>query len=135
MAELLVMAKKHWLDDVPMAEVLKFDHAQSEGYNARSGIGDVIVAKPDGWPWGREECLPNYIVIKLPGVKVEDVEYLTRPLYEKQADESLKILKRRRFKVNPEEINKLIEKGYSVHEFKGQIDQSKVLSGVMDKVL
>ena len=36
--------------------------------------GDIIVVRPDGWKWGKEECLPNYIVYKLPGLTEEEAK-------------------------------------------------------------
>lgn len=46
--------------------------------------GDVIVVRGDGWKWGKEECLPRYIVVKMPGVLEEDAkkyeEQLTEPV-------------------------------------------------------
>jgi hypothetical protein len=44
--------------------------------------GDVVVVRPDGWTWGSEETKPvaqggEFWLIKLPGVAVEDLEYLT----------------------------------------------------------
>lgn len=80
MAELLVRAKKHWMDDLTAEQVDKLPIDEKESYNARCQIGDIIVVKPDGWEWGREECLPTFLVIKLPGVNVSDVEHLTQPL-------------------------------------------------------
>ena len=67
-AELLVMAK-----DSPFENGAK--------------RGDVIVVRPDGWVWGKEECLPNYIVVKLNGVPVEDVKH-----YEEQLTEQVEVI-------------------------------------------
>jgi hypothetical protein len=40
--------------------------------------GDVIVTAEDGWQWGIEELKnPAWRIIKLPGVKVADVSFLT----------------------------------------------------------
>ena len=40
--------------------------------------GDVIVVCPDGQPWGREERNnPHWRIVKVPGVDVEDLDYLT----------------------------------------------------------
>jgi hypothetical protein len=44
------------------------------GYDSRTQVGDVIVVRPDGWEWGTRECLPEYVVIKLPGVSEEDAK-------------------------------------------------------------
>ena len=38
------------------------------------GIGDVIIAKPNGWRWGKKECLPSYYIIKIPDLSVKEAE-------------------------------------------------------------
>jgi len=66
MAELLVRAKKHWMDDLTQKEVDAMK--DKSAYESRCQIGDVVVVKPDGWKWGKCECLPDFIVIKIPGM-------------------------------------------------------------------
>lgn len=61
MAELLVMAKNNTHED-PEVD--------------RSGCykrGYVVNVMPDKHPWGKKECLPKFVVIKIPGVPVEKV--------------------------------------------------------------
>lgn len=59
MAELLVLAKT------------------AEVKNAKWTRGDVIVVKPDGHKWGREERPPKFFVVRVPKAPVEDYqEYL-----------------------------------------------------------
>lgn len=36
-------------------------------------IGDIVSVQRDGWTWGKCECLPDYLVVKLPGVAVSTV--------------------------------------------------------------
>jgi hypothetical protein len=36
--------------------------------------GMPVVVKPDGHTWGNAECMPEYVVIKLPGTPVSAVE-------------------------------------------------------------
>ena len=74
MAELLVKAKAHWMDSLKQDEIDKMSNMQKEQYNSRSQIGDVIVVRPDGWVWGKEECLPNFIVVKVPGMTIEEAK-------------------------------------------------------------
>ena len=62
MAELLVKMVDAWGDD-----------------KARSMKGDIIVVRPDGWKWGNEECPPRFVVVKLKGVKEEDVKHYEQP--------------------------------------------------------
>ena len=42
--------------------------------------GDIVIVRDDGWKWGKKECLPLYIVVKLPGVKEEDAKKYEEPL-------------------------------------------------------
>lgn len=44
--------------------------------------GDVIVVKPDGWPWGTEELKSDvWRVVKLPGVDPETLVDLAMPQF------------------------------------------------------
>jgi hypothetical protein len=76
MAELLVKAKVHWMDSLKQDDIDKLNKYDKRGYDARTNIGDVIAVRPDGWTWGKCECLPDYIVVKVPNVKEEDLKYL-----------------------------------------------------------
>ena len=59
MCELLVMARdKHHNDPVKN---------QAGSYKR----GDIVTVMPDGKTWGDMECLPNFFIIKLPGVPEE----------------------------------------------------------------
>ena len=48
--------------------------------SASTEVGDVIAVRPDGWGWGNQERLPYYIVIKMPGVSVEEAQKYETPL-------------------------------------------------------
>ena len=61
MAELLVLAKT------------------AEVKNAKWTRGDVIVVKPDGHKWGREERPPKFFVVRVPKAPVEDFREYTEP--------------------------------------------------------
>jgi len=99
MAELLIKAKEPWNNEDVQAP------------SNRTRLGDIIVVKPDGWVWGKEEKLPNYVVIKLPGISIEIV---------KQYEESLEdatheiVLKRRKFMVSPTLISNMVSFNQSV---------------------
>jgi hypothetical protein len=92
MAELLVKAKKHWMDDFTQAQIDELSAGQKESFLARSQIGDIVVVRPDGWEWGREECLPNFVVIKLPGVSIEEAKVYEQNLTgEKEEEKEIEI--------------------------------------------
>lgn len=78
---LMLMAGPAW-----GAELLV--QAKDSPFEKGAKKGDVIVVRPDGWGWGKEECLPNYVVIKLEGVPVEDVKH-----YEEQLTEQVEVTK------------------------------------------
>jgi hypothetical protein len=99
MAELLVKVSKHWMDDLAQADVDKLSEAKKEHYNARTQIGDIVVVKRDGWPWGREEGLPNFIVVKLPGVDVKTVEHFIEPLMDTSIPDKPKMLRRKKYRI------------------------------------
>ena len=65
---------------------------------SRSRKGDVIVVRPDGWKWGKEECPPQFVVVKLKGVDVKDVKHYEHPLMSN--DEEPVMLKRRQYAID-----------------------------------
>jgi hypothetical protein len=43
-------------------------------------VGDPVVVRPGGWPWSASERdTSEFWLIRLPGVDVADLEYLTEP--------------------------------------------------------
>jgi len=61
-----------------MAELLI--RVQASSNPEASEVGDIIAICPDGHVWGKSEGLPEYCVIKLPNLKVSDIDYLKSPL-------------------------------------------------------
>jgi len=55
-------------------DIDKLSVEKKQSYDARSQKGDIIVVKPDGWKWGKEECPPRFVVIKVPEIKYEDAK-------------------------------------------------------------
>jgi hypothetical protein len=33
--------------------------------------GDIVDVRPDGWPWGKEEGLPRFYIVKITGLSVD----------------------------------------------------------------
>jgi hypothetical protein len=58
-------------------------------FESGAKTGDIIVVRPDGWQWGTSECLPQYVVIKLPGVTEEYAKKYEEALTEQVAREPL----------------------------------------------
>ena len=108
MAELLIRAKKHWMDDFKQDDIDKMSKEQRQSYEARSQIGDIIVVRPDGWVWGKEECLPNFIVVKLPQISYDSVKQYEQTLTKIEGTgETAKVilLKRRKFRIPETWVN------------------------------
>jgi len=36
--------------------------------------GHFVAVMPDGHPWGKKECLPDFVILKVPGVSVTAFE-------------------------------------------------------------
>jgi hypothetical protein len=100
MAELLVQAKKHWMDDMTQEQIDALDEGKKKSRNARIEIGDIVVVRPDGWNWGKEERLPNYIVVKIPELSIEEAGKYENPLFSEPDENGIShILKKRKWQV------------------------------------
>ena len=99
MAELLVRAKPHWMDSLSQTDVDKMSAEEKQSYSSRSQIGDIIVVRPDGWQWGKEECLPNFVVIKLPDLNIEDAKKYEESLIDATDPQNTIILKHRKYQI------------------------------------
>jgi len=112
MVEFLIKAKDHWMDSLTEKEVENLSKEEKEGYDARSQKGDVIVVKPDGWKWGKSECLPDFIIVKVPGMNMKDAKKYEDPLLEEVIDinnvMSHRILKRRKYFFNKTEVDSCV---------------------------
>lgn len=106
MAELLVRAQAHYMDRLTQEDIDKMSESEKRSYEARSQIGDIIVVRPDGWAWGRCECLPDFLVVKLPNVKVEDVKHYEDPLMDTRNAEKPVMLKHRKHYISTAEVAK-----------------------------
>ena len=112
MAELLVRAKKHWQDDWDQKKVDSLTEEEKASYDARSQIGDVIVVRPDGWKWGKCECLPEYLVVKVPD-KIDDAKRYEEPLVEEVTStidgkevKGQRMLRTRKYSIPKTEVDK-----------------------------
>jgi len=67
-----------------MAQILvkAIDATHSDATKDRRGCykrGMPVVVMPDSHTWGREECLPKFVIIKIPGVSVDKVRKYLEP--------------------------------------------------------
>lgn len=110
MAELLIKANKHWMDDLTQAEVAKL--TDKDSYNSRSQMGDVVVVRPDGWKWGKAECLPDFIIVKIPDMSVEEAKKYEEPLNTPaKGDAAPKLLKYRKYQISLADVEEAKRRG------------------------
>lgn len=63
--------------------------------------GDVIVARPDGWPWGHDELTaPFWRILKVPALPLAEAEALTGPELPVDPQSPGRTLRRRAFKLD-----------------------------------
>lgn len=107
--EALVRATGHYRDNISTAG---FTTEEWYEWNARSQKGDIIAVRPDGWKWQRLECLPDYVVVKIPAVPhSETIEHYCDTL---EDPTTKKLLKRRKFRVPENIVNGWVNAGNSV---------------------
>lgn len=88
-----------------MAEFLikAIDTAHSDPEKDKRGCykrGDFVVVMPNGHEWGKEEGLPKFVVVKIPGLSVEAAKkYIQSEEGEPDADGNRPILRRRLFRI------------------------------------
>jgi hypothetical protein len=58
----------------------------------------VIVVRPDGWKWGNAECLPDFVIIKIPEMTYEEAKKYEEKIYEYSDWETYKLTKTRKYK-------------------------------------
>lgn len=125
-AEFLIQAKPHWKDEWGVQTVNKLSVEEKKSYDARIEIGDIVVIKPNGWVWGREESLPNYYIVKVPNISVEDSQYAIKSITEIDGT----LLKKRRYKIPNQIINQLdANNGVMTYNL-----SSEVIDNLIDKL-
>lgn len=102
-----------------MAELLLkasyVQHPDPEEDALRYKPGMVVAVMPDGHPWGTAEGLPNFYLLKLPGIAVDKVQkYLNSPI----DSESGKMKRRRSWQVL---IDSLPPAARNILDSKGQV--------------
>jgi len=133
MAELLVRAKSHWMDSFTQAQIDSLDESKKASRNARTQIGDIICVRPDGWTWGKEECLPTFIVARLPQYSVEDAKHFEEVLMDNTDPEHPVMLKRRKYRVPPNIVQQYVALGESVVTVELTQQQQNFINNVIEK--
>lgn len=115
--------------------------AQDSKFETGAKKGDIIVVRPDGWEWGKEECLPNYIVVKLPGVKIEDAKKYEEALFKTVSEtrdgrsvEVQKVEKKRKYNIEALKVDQAVSAKTSTVSIDSK-DVSSYTSSIKEKVL
>ena len=58
--------------------------------------GDIVVVMPDGHEWGTKETLPDFVVVKVPGLDHEKARQFIEPETEIDGDTGQPVVSRRR---------------------------------------
>ncbi len=91
--EIAIRAKTHWMDTV---NTMGWSQNQLDEKARVTQKGSPILLRPDGFIWGSAEKLPDYIIIKLPGVSKSQVKKYVNRLY---GSDSITVIKERPFKI------------------------------------
>jgi len=87
-------------------------------YETGAKKGDVIVVRPDGWQWGREECPPRYIVVRVKGMTMGEAQPYEEQLMD-TTDPENQVLKRiRKYYIPTADVDEAINKN-------GKIDRTR----------
>ena len=121
-AELLIKAQEPWNNN---ANTSKMTAEELVSFNARSRKGDIIVVRPDGWPWGKEERPPRFIVLKIPKMSVEEAKKYEESLstgtvkvIDGKEVPDIKLLKVRKYQINIDIINNAIKNNKDIISIK-----------------
>jgi len=106
MAEFLIKAKAHWMDNLTQQQVSALPPLLQSTYAIRSQKGDIICVRPDGWTWGNAEVRPDYIVVKIPGLVLDkDYEY---PLLEEVGVDEYEVRAKRKWCIPEAAVNAVV---------------------------
>ena len=103
------------MDDFTKDQIDKMSEGERQSFNARSQIGDIIVVRGDGWKWGKEECPPNFIVVKVPQITEAEAKVYEESLSEQYTDDKgmvqTRLLKVRKHALPKTDIDNVISIG------------------------
>jgi len=99
--------------------------------------GDIIIVKPDGWKWGKCECPPEYVVVKLSNVKVDDVKHYEQTLMVDDGVDASgltkqRIEKRRKYAIDTDTVDTCISEVGGVKEISKEVFDTKLTAKVAD---
>jgi hypothetical protein len=109
MAEILIKATSaNWMDDTSKWTAKK---VTQEMYDKRSLKGDIFIVRDNKHPWGKCECPPQYVVIKVPNLDwvkmkaiIEQGLYETRVETVNEVERETQVLRKKRIYTVPETL-------------------------------
>lgn len=133
--ELLCKAQEPWNNE---ADTSNMTIEEKESFDSRSRKGDVIVVRPDGWEWGREECLPRFIVVKITNLSYEDAKHFEESLMvsdgvDEHGNPKTKMAKVRKWQVPNKYMTDAISAGKSVITITLSAKQTQFIANLIEK--
>jgi hypothetical protein len=101
--------------------------------------GDIVVVMPDGHEWGKEERLPKFMVVKIPGLSVETAKKYIISAYEDTGivDQDnhpiMKMVQRRKYRILLDTIPTAIRTAITKDGI-AEVSWENVKSHVYDKI-
>lgn len=98
-----------------MAEILikAVDAAHADPEKDKQGCykrGDPVVVMDDGHEWGKEERLPKFVVVKIPGLSVAKAKKYIQPILGiPDAEGERPMIRRRLFRILLDDLSNLIK--------------------------
>lgn len=121
-----------------MAEFLV--RAQASTNPSASEVGDIIIVRPDGHVWGNAECLPEYLVVKVPTISYEQVQKFEHSLQEQTGTDAdgnpvYTTRKRRKYRVPLTTVQAWVTLGNSVIVIDKVNDRKALIKRVVEKTV
>ena len=121
MAEILIKAK----DFVnPDPELDKFAYKR----------GHVVCVMPDGHPWGKKECLPDFVVLKVPDMTIEEAQVYLEEKNVNPRTEQQKSIARRSMKLDIDHTS-LSKTAKNSLKNKGVVNLTRVIIKGIEQVI
>jgi len=108
-AEILIRAKAHWMET---ADTTGWTQEQLDEKHQATTKGSPIVVMPDGWKWGKKECAPDFIILKIPGLSPDKISRYLEEL--RDSTDFSKIIKRVRHKLPDGFVDSIMTKSSGV---------------------
>lgn len=126
MAQFLIKAQEPW------------NNASGDAPPERSRLGDIIVVRPDNHVWGREECLPRFLVVKVTNMTYDDAKHLEESLMvddglDERGNPKKKMAKVRKWQVPSAYMTKALQDGVSVVEITLTNKQQAFIQNLIEK--